>query len=244
MKKRILIWSGVLVAALLIISTILTGCTRTTQNAAPAPAAPVSQVVSTSVAPASTIAPAGTVAPPSSGPGPGGPQEGVTVHGHWVIDVSNPDGTRVSHTEFDNALTSNGALTLVNILGRKNSVGGWCIYLGALNGTSSPFMDASSVAHDGVLAEGTYPGSDPYVFKNLAVSGFMNAVLFTGEATAQRNGTIDVYATGVARLAPTTGPVSSYPGVGIFNFTNANLGSAVSVTTGQRISVTVTLTFS
>src|SRR4051812_28098741 len=32
-------------------------------------------------------------------------QEGVTLRGHWVIEVRNPDGTLVTRREFDNALT-------------------------------------------------------------------------------------------------------------------------------------------
>jgi hypothetical protein len=28
----------------------------------------------------------------------------ITVHGHWMIEVKNPDGTLVRHVEFENAL--------------------------------------------------------------------------------------------------------------------------------------------
>jgi hypothetical protein len=34
--------------------------------------------------------------------------EGVKVHGHWVIDVRNPDGTLVEHRDFQNSLTTGG----------------------------------------------------------------------------------------------------------------------------------------
>jgi hypothetical protein len=33
-----------------------------------------------------------------------GMQEGVQVHGDWVIDVRNPDGTLAHHHVFRNAL--------------------------------------------------------------------------------------------------------------------------------------------
>lgn len=33
-----------------------------------------------------------------------GNHEGITVHGHWMIEVRNPDGKVVSHTEFENSL--------------------------------------------------------------------------------------------------------------------------------------------
>ena len=34
----------------------------------------------------------------------GGMQAGITVHGHWTIDVRNKDGALASHTELENAL--------------------------------------------------------------------------------------------------------------------------------------------
>jgi hypothetical protein len=34
-----------------------------------------------------------------------GESEGIKVHGHWTIEVRNPDGKIVSHTEFENALS-------------------------------------------------------------------------------------------------------------------------------------------
>ena len=33
----------------------------------------------------------------------GGPQEGIKVHGHWVVEISNPDGTLADRREFENA---------------------------------------------------------------------------------------------------------------------------------------------
>ena len=34
----------------------------------------------------------------------GGMGEGIKVHGHWTIDVRNPNGSLASHTEFENKL--------------------------------------------------------------------------------------------------------------------------------------------
>jgi hypothetical protein len=34
-----------------------------------------------------------------------GQHEGINVHGHWTIEVRNPDGKVASHTEFENALS-------------------------------------------------------------------------------------------------------------------------------------------
>jgi len=48
-----------------------------------------------------------------------GQSEGIHVHGHWTIEVHNPDGKLFSHTEFENALVQPaGAETLaLQILG-------------------------------------------------------------------------------------------------------------------------------
>jgi hypothetical protein len=39
-------------------------------------------------------------------------QEGIRIHGHWVIDVKNPDGTPAGHHDFQNSLQSGGSLLL------------------------------------------------------------------------------------------------------------------------------------
>ena len=36
-------------------------------------------------------------------------REGIKVHGHWTIDVRNPDGTLVTHREFENSLVQAGS---------------------------------------------------------------------------------------------------------------------------------------
>jgi hypothetical protein len=52
----------------------------------------------------------------------GGQKEGIKVHGHWTIDVRNPDGKLVTHREFENALDSEGAIFLSEFLGRQYDV--------------------------------------------------------------------------------------------------------------------------
>ena len=55
-----------------------------------------------------------------------GSQEGVKVHGHWSIDICNPDGTLVKHREFENAYASGTANPLSTILsGQGGPLGPW-----------------------------------------------------------------------------------------------------------------------
>ena len=60
----------------------------------------------------------------------GGTQEGIKVHGHWVIEVRNPDGGLVERREFDNALAPGGPQLLAQWLLRSGSPARWVIELG------------------------------------------------------------------------------------------------------------------
>ena len=74
------------------------------------------------------VAPAGTATPaspqravpfvensPSAPHKPG--SEGITIHGHWVMDVVNRDGTIAQHRDFENALAgSQGSSVLAQVL--------------------------------------------------------------------------------------------------------------------------------
>jgi hypothetical protein len=62
----------------------------------------------------------------------GGSQEGIKVHGHWTIEVRNPDGKVATQREFENSIFagSNGGATLLSLLlGRQTLVGLWEIVL-------------------------------------------------------------------------------------------------------------------
>jgi hypothetical protein len=65
-------------------------------------------------------------AEPATPQKPGG--EGITVHGHRVIDVKNPDGTLARHVEFENSLVpEQGDLLLTSLLTGAVVAGDWGI---------------------------------------------------------------------------------------------------------------------
>ena len=64
-----------------------------------------------------------------------GPHQGIKLHGHWVIEVRNPDGTLASRHEFDNSLISSGKSLLAALFG-KYAVERWTIALRNLPGNS------------------------------------------------------------------------------------------------------------
>lgn len=80
-----------------------------------------------------------------------GQHEGITVHGHWIIDVKNPDGKVAKHVEFENSIASGGifpgnagsisvpggnAFLSALLTGQVVSpVGSWLIFLEGAGGT-------------------------------------------------------------------------------------------------------------
>jgi hypothetical protein len=106
-------------------------------------------------------APANAPATSEEKPSAKGTQEGIKVHGHWVIEVRNPDGSVDKHVEFENqmcpdepytrapgsvttpnpAIFPGGATFLSSLANGQASSGTWTITLGSsaeLNTTGGP----------------------------------------------------------------------------------------------------------
>jgi len=83
---------------------------------------------------------------------PGGTDEGIKVHGHWMIEVRSPDGKLVSHTEFENSVIPSTQEPMIILVGAYTA-GEWGIVMG---GNSSP-CTANVVGPFGVFdTEGIY----------------------------------------------------------------------------------------
>jgi hypothetical protein len=48
----------------------------------------------------------------------GGMRDGFKVHGHWTIDVRNPNGSLASHREFENSLVGGSATSGAGVLAK------------------------------------------------------------------------------------------------------------------------------
>lgn len=136
-------------------------------------------------------------------------QEGIKVHGHWTIEVRNPDGAVVSHREFENAL--NGPLTLasllvgaivpagyqVNLTGSTTGNGGGACSRTLLNGivlTSCQILGSLGNPASGAVVC-TSVETNCFQTLNIApnlpeVGGNFDGVLLTGTATASQPGQI------------------------------------------------------
>jgi hypothetical protein len=176
----------------------------------------------------------------------GGPREGVKVHGHWTIDVRNPDGTLASHRDFENSLQSTGAGVLVGSLSRASVTGLWHVFL-VVSVAPSPCNSTQICAID----EPTEIGSPDS--RNLAVSAPTSGpnagnVVLAGSVTVAGSGTfiavltnVDVCAVGVIPTGCNSSLVLNF---GSTVFTNAILMTPISVVPGQLVQVTVVLSFS
>ncbi len=151
---------GLLLAALLamVLTCAITGgaqssaTTASTQDAKPTTVPAATAQAPVAVAKPAT-AQAESPALPEGKPAAKGAQEGIKVHGHWTIEVRNPDGSLDKHVEFENAIVSSnlsdmagGPALLYSLLSgngsfAKDSAGntaGWAINLQPPAGSPSP----------------------------------------------------------------------------------------------------------
>src|SRR5579864_4076802 len=137
-------------------------------------------------------------------PSRGGQHEGIKVHGHWTIEVRNPDGAVINHREFENSLQSSGGIALASILAGAASPGMWEIRLNGSASTPSPcppapsgfrFLpasDTSCVILSSVFASSASSASSN-VFPNLTVnSSGTGQLVLNGSAIAAQNGGVAI----------------------------------------------------
>lgn len=166
--------SGLAVAALLALMLSNPGIGRAQAGAA-SPA-----VTSAKPAEAASRTPAPLAAKPSAK----GQHEGVKVHGHWTIEVRNPDGKLVSHTEFENALVQpGGAENLAAMLLGGVVVGGYVIDLGSdTTGLKGPCATNAKVT--GCFLVGSLISPEPAAFgdnsSGCGGTGYPNQITPTG----------------------------------------------------------------
>ena len=194
----------------------------------------------------------------------GGRQEGIKVHGHWTIEVRNPDGTVVTHREFENALISgDGNAFLAQILGRQNTVGAWqVLLLSSIAG--EPYLNSIIIDEPGsTLVTGSaedcssVTGNGSSCSTNLAVTAAGGTVTLTGSGVVPPTfgsnvGQVFTFvtfcaATSTAATCPTS-QVTGAPPKDYFT-TRALDGvgsdpSPVPVSPGQTVAVTVIFSFS
>lgn len=197
--------------------------------------AEVSQDAKQKAAPAAV--PAGTAA---------GPVEGLRVHGHWTIEVRNPDGKLVNRQEFENALSIGGGDThLVNVLGRTRTAGTWQVR--AIGNVNQICESSPGVPSDCFIVESTdsLPAGGN-IFKTLTATVSGSTLVLNGSVIAQRNGDVNVVTTGDNHCSNSVSPASCSGGSALNTsaFTGTVLATPIPVQNGQQVQVRVVISFS
>ena len=192
--------------------------------------------------------------------------QGMKVHGHWIIDVKNADGTLAHHHEFENSLQYDGQQLLTALLSGYAVMGGWEIYFTSQSGGTSPCTGGpypfcaiaqSTTTQPGLFACGIYT-----CVGGLTVTptfGVGPTIRMTGSMTAPNAGTIGYVGTGfggcskageatgfptsVATMTPQACQAATTTAMG-GTATATNVAVPIAVASGQIIQVTVVLSFS
>jgi hypothetical protein len=192
----------------------------------------------------------------------GGQHEGITVHGWWVIEVKNPDGTLAQHREFENSLQSPGGPEAIAQLLQGSAVAaGWQVLL--IGGTTVPPCAGTNACdiQESQLSVNLVPCPADTCSSNLVATGTASGFTLSGSIQATQTGSIGSVLTNVI-YCPVNG---STPGAGSFPlgtstpaqcaagqqlistitvFTSASLTPAITnIVSPQTITVTVTISF-
>jgi hypothetical protein len=177
--------------------------------------------------------------------GSDGVQDGIKLHGNWVLDVRNPDGTLVRHSEFKNSLMATGQAGLAKLLR------GLPFYAWVVTFNESHVINATEILPDLCAAIGLQmgigqinvsepsgphgPGDGICFVSTLSVAAPGNQLVMTGSFTVTRAGEIQRV---VTHLQTQGGAVVDN------RFTMATLPTPLPVAQGQIVQFTYTLSFS
>jgi hypothetical protein len=193
---------------------------------------------------ASTAAQQATsVIPPTEAPaqkGSDGVQDGIKLHGNWVLDVRNPDGTLVRHSEFKNSLLATGQAGLAKLLGGL-PFSRWMVTFNESNvlnvPETLPDLCQALVLQAGIgailVSDPSHISGDGLCFwSTLSVSAPGNQLVMTGSFTVTHAGQIQRVVTHLGTQG------------GDNRFTMATLPTPLPVAQGQLVQFTYTLSFS
>jgi hypothetical protein len=187
-------------------------------------------------------------------PEPGGKSEGIKVHGHWMLEVRNPDGTLASRKEFENGLVPGGVgggALLTNILLGGVTAGNWFVQL--QYGTSSNpnctqpctvLIIAPSAQECSVISLAGQ--SCTTSLTSVAGGGGTQIILQGTSSPAPFNGTVVSVSSGMTTCANQTTPPACV-GLNTLSYQAQSFTYATpntSVQAGQTVTVTVTFSFS
>lgn len=163
----------------------------------------------------------------------------VQVHGHWTIEVRNPNGSMAIRREFDNQLLNLGGSYLAGLLTNEMVAGLWSVFLLS---TNTPGQGLTCAIDPCVLVPPNANNISNAVSPNLDVHPDQAGVTLTGTLTATGVNTIRSVATALGSCPPASDSCREWS---THLFTGHSLGAAaIPVQPGQIVSVVVRITFS
>ncbi len=197
-----------------------------------------------------------------------GTHEGLKMHGHWVIDIKNPDGTLAEHRDFENALQAGGQGFLIGLMSGYLIPGDYMIVMGPSSGNGAC---VATYQWCGIVRSlSTYPGLGycgvylcatglTYTYNFGTGFGGPFSMVLAGSITANQAGTIgSVYSlistcanigfgatnpNSIETSSPATCVTQTAPEPWYGPLSQTSI-APISVANGQIIQVTVTITFS
>jgi hypothetical protein len=182
--------------------------------------------------------------------------EGITIHGHWIMDVINRDGSIAVHRDFENALVpSQGGSVLTGLLLGTISPQTFDVVLKGTGKTAILYLNGQSCPQ--VLANFQGDCSATLTQDSLGGSTIVLKAMYTPTAaltvtTVSTNiGTCPTTAGGATPVSPATCqattsgiiPGSGGAGVGIYGFTAATIPD-LAIAADQILVVKVMISFS
>jgi hypothetical protein len=190
------------------------------------------------------------------------------VHGHWKIEVKNPDGTLATHVEFENSLLGNGQgdMMLSTFLGGFAVPGDWGILVKDPGICGASFGCSVSTSVNGRLnlcsgSGNTYVCAFGLTRTYIAANSTATtpaALQLAGTLTASTAGNITSVETMISYCAQSStfaGAAATSPSQCVADsptppfaagngLTSTTLPTPVAVVAGQIIQITVTISFS
>jgi hypothetical protein len=220
---------GFVLVGLLVLAVIGAGGARAQSAPATAPVQDIKPAaLPAAQAPAVITKPAAAQAQPSLMPDEKAPakgaKEGIVVHGHWTIEVKNPDGKVVARQDFENTLDPiEGADLLTGLLSGEYVTDGFYIDLFSANDTICDFSDCA-------IYDSRVPTLCSGSIKNGVPCGTLTYAAKTGTAN---NNAIGYTLSGAVTLLSTDGGTINTVGTGIIAC--VPIGSIVHVTNPSTI---------
>lgn len=199
----------------------------------------------------------GMETPPAGGPASStaesdGTSEGIKVHGHWVIEVREPDGSLVERREFENALLPSGAGMLPRLLWGDFTVGNWRLTMTPSVGGNTPCVGDGGVEALCLIGESTDPSDPvpPSLFTTLTVNvpwegPDAHKLVLSGSFVAQKDGEIGAVSASVLPCVSTTAPAQCVggPSTAPIHVTKATI-TPIPIAGGLPVVVKVVISFS